>query len=177
MANISADKKERKIIWRYRFGKTSSFGLNRLKYCKRALPSSNCVLEKMQTPYEVASKSVIPAIRGMISRGLIERNFTQLEIARALGITQPAVSKYFWDKRGRAIDFDNRPDVKKMADVITDGIAEGKLSRVQVANLIKEMCDYIMRSGYMCNLHFSIDPQIKDSNCKICMEETPPARV
>ncbi len=126
----------------------------------------------MQTPYEVASKSVIPAIRGMISRGLIEKNFTQLEIAHALGVTQPAVSKYFWDKRGRAIDFDHRPDVRKMADVITEGIAAGKLDRVQVANLIKEMCDYIMRSGYMCDLHFEIDPQIKNSNCKICMDAT-----
>jgi XRE family transcriptional regulator, thiamine biosynthesis regulator len=131
----------------------------------------------VQTPYEIASKSVIPAIRGMISRGLIERHFTQSEIAEALGITQPAVSKYFWDKRGRAIDFDRRADVKKMADVIADGIASGKVGRVQVANMIKEMCDYIMRSGYMCDLHFEVDPQAKNSNCKICMDSSPQTSV
>jgi predicted transcriptional regulator len=124
----------------------------------------------MQTPYEIASKSVIPAIRGMISKGLIERNFTQSQIAEALGITQPAVSKYFWEKRGRAIDFDHKEDVKDMADVVTEGIAAKKLSRIQVANMIKEICDYVMRSGYMCDLHFEVDPQIKNSNCKICME-------
>jgi predicted transcriptional regulator len=124
----------------------------------------------MQTPYEIASKSVIPAIRGMISRGLIEKDFTQSEIAHALGITQPAVSKYFWDKRGRAIDFDHREDVKTMADLITQGIASHKLNGIQVANMIKEICDYVMRSGYMCDLHFEVDPQIKNSNCKICME-------
>ena len=124
----------------------------------------------MQTPYEIASKSVIPAIRGMISRGLIEKNFTQSQIANALGITQPAVSKYFWDKRGRAIDFDHLDDVKKMARAITDDIAAGNLSRVQVANMIKEMCDYIMRSGYMCDLHYEVDPQAKNSNCTICMD-------
>jgi predicted transcriptional regulator len=124
----------------------------------------------MQTPYEIASKSVIPAIRGMISRGLIQKDFTQAEIAHALGITQPAVSKYFWDKRGRAIDFDHRNDVKNMTDVITNGIASGKLGGIQVANMIKEICDYVMRSGYMCDLHFEVEPQIKNSNCKICME-------
>lgn len=124
----------------------------------------------MQTPYEIASKSVIPAIRGMISRGLIEKNFTQSQIANALGITQPAVSKYFWDKRGRAIDFDHRDDVRKMARAITDDIAAGNLDRVQVANMIKEMCDYIMRSGYMCDLHYVVDPQAKNSNCTICMD-------
>jgi len=127
----------------------------------------------MQTPYEIASKSVIPALRGMISRGLRDRDFTQAEIAQALGITQPAVSKYFWEKRGKAIDFDNRNDVKRMTEVIADGIANHKLSKVQVANMIMETCDYVMKSGYMCDLHYAVDPQAKDSNCKICMEPHP----
>jgi predicted transcriptional regulator len=113
----------------------------------------------------------------MISRRLLERNFTQAQIAHALGITQPAVSKYFWDKRGRAIDLDHRTDVKRMADIIAEGIATERLNRVQVANMIKEMCDYIMRSGYMCNLHFEVDPQAKNSNCKICMEPSAQAIV
>lgn len=108
----------------------------------------------------------------MISRGLLERELTQAQIANALGITQPAVSKYFWDKRGRAIDLDQRADVKKMADIIAEGIASASLNRVQVANMIKEMCDYIMRSGYMCDLHYVIDPQAKKSNCKICMNSS-----
>jgi XRE family transcriptional regulator, thiamine biosynthesis regulator len=126
----------------------------------------------MQTPYEIASKSVIPAIRGMISKELIERNFTQSEIAESLGVTQPAISKYFWSKRGRAIDLERRQDVKRMTEVITDGIANGRLSHVQVTNMIKEICDHVMRSGYMCDLHYELDPQIKDLNCKICMEST-----
>ena len=124
----------------------------------------------MQTPYDIASKSVIPAIRGMVARGLIEKNFTQAQIANALGITQPAVSKYFWEKRGRAINFDKREDVKRMGDVITEGIAGQKLDNIQVANMIKEICDYVMCSGYMCEVHLEVDPQIKNSNCKICME-------
>ncbi|HYB04489.1 MAG TPA: helix-turn-helix domain-containing protein [Nitrososphaerales archaeon] len=124
----------------------------------------------MQTPYEIASKSVIPAIRGMISRGLLERDLTQAQIAKALGVTQPAVSKYLWEKRGRAIDFDERNDVKEMTSVIADGIANHRLNNVQVTNMIKEICDYVMRQGYMCDLHYEVDPQVKNSNCKICME-------
>lgn len=127
----------------------------------------------MQTPYEIASKSVIPAIRGMIARGLIERNLTQAEIANTLGITQPAVSKYLWEKRGRAIDLDQRGDVKQMILSVIDGIVTGKLSHVQVANMIMEICDHVMRSGYMCNLHYEVDPLTKSQNCRICMEEPP----
>jgi XRE family transcriptional regulator, thiamine biosynthesis regulator len=125
---------------------------------------------QMQTPYEIAAKSVIPAIRGIVAKSLIERNMKQSEIAESLGITQPAVSKYFSEKRGMAIDFAKRQDVRKMADVIAEGIAAHKLNNIQVTNLIKEICDYVMRSGYMCELHYEIDPEIKDMNCKICME-------
>jgi predicted transcriptional regulator len=124
----------------------------------------------MQTPYEIASKSVIPAIRGVLARSLVDKNLTQSEIAHSLGITQPAVSKYIWEKRGRAIDLDRREDVRKMIDVIADGITKGELSGVQVANMIKEICDYVMRAGYMCNLHYEVDPQVKSMNCRICME-------
>lgn len=127
----------------------------------------------MHTPYEIASKSVIPAIRGMIARGLTERNLTQSEIANALGITQPAVSKYLWDKRGRAIDLDQRDDVRQMILAVIDGIGTGKLNHVQVANMIKEICDHVMRSGYMCDLHYVVDPLTKSQNCRICMEESP----
>lgn len=127
----------------------------------------------MQTPYEIASKSVIPAIRGIVARSLIERNMKQSDIAESLGITQPAVSKYFSEKRGKAIDFGRRGDVKKMAEVVADGIASRELTTVQVTNLIKNICDYVMRSGYMCELHYEIEPEIKDLNCKICMEPEP----
>ncbi len=126
----------------------------------------------MQTPYEIAAKSVIPAIRGIISRSLIDRHMTQAQIAHALGVTQPAISKYFSEKRGKAIDFDVHDDVKKMAEVIADGISNHRLNDIQVANMIKELCDYVMRSGYMCELHYEIDPQSKSMNCKMCMEET-----
>ncbi len=98
---------------------------------------------------------------------------TQADIAQALGVSQPAISKYFSEKRGKAIDFGSRDDVKQMADVIADGIAASKLNHVQVANMIMEICDYVMRSGYMCELHYEIDPQSKSMNCKICMETSP----
>ncbi|MGI0078420.1 MAG: transcriptional regulator [Nitrososphaerales archaeon] len=130
----------------------------------------------MQTPYEIAAKSVIPAIRGMVSRSLIEKHMTQAEIAHALGITQPAVSKYFSEKRGMAIDFYQHEEVKRMADVIAEGIVNHRLNDIRVADMIKEICDHVMRSGYMCELHYEIDPQSKAMNCKICMETTSPTR-
>ena len=58
-----------------------------------------------------------------------------------------------------------------MTNVIADGIASKELSSVQVANMMKEVCDYVMHAGYMCDLHFEVDPQVKNMNCRICLDE------
>jgi predicted transcriptional regulator len=129
----------------------------------------------LQTPYEIAAKSVIPAIRGMIAKSLIDKSMTQAEIAYFLGITQPAVSKYFSEKRGRAIDFDSRSDVLKLTEQIATSISEHRLNRVEISNRIKDVCDYVMRAGYMCELHYEIDPQVKEMNCKMCLETPAPS--
>ena len=47
----------------------------------------------MILPEELASKSVIPAIRALIVKRLVEEHgMTQQEAAKLLGVTQPAVS-------------------------------------------------------------------------------------
>ena len=57
----------------------------------------------MILPEELASKSVIPAIRALVVKRLVEEhNMTQQEAAKLLGVTQPAVSKYLHEKRGAA---------------------------------------------------------------------------
>jgi predicted transcriptional regulator len=124
----------------------------------------------MQSPYEIAVKSVIPALRGMIARELIKQDMTQAEIAMWLGVTQPAVSKYIGDKRGRAIDFDNLPDICNFVREISEGIMGQRLNSVQVMEMIKGVTDYVMSHGYMCQLHYEIEPMTKALNCKICLQ-------
>jgi len=55
-------------------------------------------------PCEVSAKYVLPAIRLMIARKLIdEYNFTQAEVAKLLGVSQPSVSHYLNSKRGARV--------------------------------------------------------------------------
>ena len=61
----------------------------------------------MKTFCEIVSKDIIPSIRALIALVLIEKyNMTQVDVAKKLGVTQPAISYYFHSKRGRkAIEF------------------------------------------------------------------------
>lgn len=52
-------------------------------------------------PCEISARYVIPAVRLMIARKLIEEhNLTQSEVAELLGVTQPSISHYLNSKRG-----------------------------------------------------------------------------
>lgn len=124
----------------------------------------------MQTPYEIAVKSVIPALRGMIAKELVRLNYTQVKIAEMLDVTQPAVSKYLASKRGNAIHFDGRDDVVGVIRKLSKQLADEKLSSFDLMREITEMVNYVLSKGYVCELHFNYDPELRDQNCSICMQ-------
>lgn len=56
---------------------------------------------ELSFPCELSAKYVIPALRLMIAKRLIEKHgLTQLEVAKLLGVTQPSISHYLNSKRG-----------------------------------------------------------------------------
>ncbi len=124
----------------------------------------------MQTPYDIAVKSVIPALRGMIAKELVRHNYTQVQIAEMLDVTQPAVSKYLSSKRGTAIHFDGREDVVGSVRKLSKQLAEKKVSSFDLMRQITEMCNYVLQKGYVCELHFYHEPELRDQNCTICMQ-------
>ena len=55
----------------------------------------------MHLPCENIARYVLPIFRSSIARELIEKyNYTEVETAKKLGITQAAISQYLHSKRG-----------------------------------------------------------------------------
>ncbi|MCG2886784.1 MAG: phosphomethylpyrimidine kinase [Vulcanisaeta sp.] len=48
----------------------------------------------INTGFEFVAEHVLPIIRSLVAKRLMEKGFSQLRIARVLGITQPAVNRY-----------------------------------------------------------------------------------
>ncbi|MCX8178586.1 MAG: hypothetical protein N3D75_02015 [Candidatus Aenigmarchaeota archaeon] len=81
----------------------------------------------LTTPCETASKYIIPAIRANIAKTLTKNRYTQKSIAKILGITQPAVSKYLSEKyEGKLKYIVNDKNIKKYADQIVEMIISGQ---------------------------------------------------
>ncbi|HLQ03907.1 MAG TPA: transcriptional regulator, partial [Nitrososphaerales archaeon] len=78
----------------------------------------------MLNPYEIVSRSALPALRAMVSKRLKDRySMTQQQIATRMGITQASVSNYARKARGVMIDLEMDPTVAKAADRVASILA------------------------------------------------------
>jgi predicted transcriptional regulator len=123
----------------------------------------------MILPEELASKSVIPAIRALVVKRLVEQHgMTQQEAAKLLGVTQPAVSKYLHEKRGAAIKLGGIEAIDQATGEIAELISSRKAPQVEVMSRIEAACDYVRKNRYMCDLHKKLEPSMDINSCHVC---------
>jgi len=123
----------------------------------------------MILPEELASKSVIPAIRALVVKRLVEEHgMTQQEAAKLLGVTQPAVSKYLHEKRGAAIKLNGIKQIDEATGEIAELVSSQKVPQIEVMSKIEAACDYVRRNRYMCDLHKKLEPSMDVNSCHVC---------
>jgi hypothetical protein len=123
----------------------------------------------MILPEELASKSVIPAIRALVVKRLVEQHgMTQQEAAKLLGVTQPAVSKYLHEKRGAAIRLGGIKAIDDATRQIAELISSRKAPPIEVMSRIQAACDYVRKNRYMCDLHKKLEPSMDINSCHVC---------
>jgi predicted transcriptional regulator len=132
-------------------------------------PGFRWTVTALLLPDEIASKSVIPAIRAMVVRRLVdEHGMTQQQAACLLGITQPAVSKYMHNKRGIAIRLDGIDRVNEAASKIAAMLVSGKAGQVQIMSQLNDVSLQVRKSRLMCDLHRRLEPSLNLGGCRIC---------
>ena len=123
----------------------------------------------MLVPCEVAVKCVLPAVRAMIAEELMTKHkLKQVETAKLLGVSQPAISLYFGKKRGKAIDLQNERDITNLVENLAASLAKGNLPPKDFISMFCEICSTIRKKGLMCKLHKAFDPTIDIEKCGIC---------
>ena len=105
----------------------------------------------MKPSCEIVVGQVLPTIRAMVVKDLIKRyKLSQVNVARKLGITQPAVSQYVSALRGKdeieKILFKSiGKDIKKLSD----DIAIGNLKQSDVIKRYCAICKLMKRKGIL----------------------------
>ena len=126
----------------------------------------------MLLPSEIESKSLIPAIRAILSKKLIQDYGLKEEtVAKLLGITQAAVSNYIRGTRGDSslvTKLENNFEVMKMIGDITKDLSMNKAYAPSTMTKFIQLCNYMRYTFIICDVHHSIEPNIDKRICEQC---------
>ncbi len=125
----------------------------------------------MRPPCELVTKYVLPAVRSLIVRELVDRyGFSQVVAAKMLGITQATISHYLYSKRGEKYleKMSSNEDIMRMAKELADGIANKSISDVELMTRLCDICLSIRSKRLLCDIHRELNT-ISDS-CDLCMD-------
>lgn len=123
----------------------------------------------MILPCEIAVKSVIPAIKALMAKELVEEHgLKQDQVAEILGISQSAVSKYSRKVRGYAIKLDDVAEVQPLINDMIILLMNGTYRRTDFLELFCQTCLAIRKTSLMCKFCQKSDPKIKIEECGFC---------
>ncbi|AEM38542.1 transcriptional regulator, XRE family [Pyrolobus fumarii 1A] len=119
--------------------------------------------------FEVAYRYVYPSVRKRLVEKLSEKGLTQTEIAKLLHITQSAVSRYLSAERGAPLDLKPYPDIDAELEQLAQEILSSHPDEYQIHYHLVRISLEVLRRGYACQLHATIDPGLDPKKCKTCI--------
>lgn len=126
----------------------------------------------MLLPAEIETKTLIPALRAILAKKLMESyNIQEEDISKMLGVTQAAISNYIRGTRGNPELIIKLLSIKEVSDMI-DEIASNLSTNMAYtpASLSKfiGLCNYIKSSLLICDIHHNLETNIDEAVCKEC---------
>ncbi len=124
---------------------------------------------KISVP-QLAAKYVYPALRRRLVEILYhEEKMSQIEIAKLLGITQSAVSRYVEGSRGTYIDVSKYKDIEEKLRTLAREIARKKIDIYGIQLELSRITMVFLGKGYACFLHSKLDKDVYPSRCRTCL--------
>ncbi len=128
----------------------------------------------MLTPCEVAVKCVLPVFRAKIASCIRNKyKLSQCEIAKLLGVSQPAISLYSKKLRGRALDLSD-DEIIALIETLSESIVNGSKTKKDLLLATCKICMTARSKGLMCKLHKAFDESIDIENCGLCKDVPTP---
>jgi len=126
----------------------------------------------MLLPAEIETKTLIPALRAILAKKLMEMyNIQEEDISKMLGVTQAAISNYIRGTRGNPELITKLLTIKEVSEMI-DEIASNLSTNMAYtpASLSKfiGLCNYIKSSLLICDIHHNLETNIDEAVCKEC---------
>jgi len=123
----------------------------------------------MRLPEETVAESFLPTFRCMLARELASRGLRESRVAKMMGLSQAAISKYRRGSTKTEKAFMEDRATKEAVMKIADGLHSGKMSELQVLAIVLQLVRNMETRGLMCRLHEREFPMIGGMGCNLCL--------
>ena len=126
--------------------------------------------ERLLLPCEVGVKTVLPAIRAVMARAIVEKHgMKEKQAAEILGLSQSAISRYTTKDRGNIITIEDVPEVQTLIDqMINLLLRQESRQTIELLELFCKTCKIIREKGLMCQPCQKKTPQPTAETCAFC---------
>jgi predicted transcriptional regulator len=120
-------------------------------------------------PCEVGVKAVLPAIRALMARTIVEKHgMKEKQAGEILGLSQSAISRYTSKNRGNTITIENVPEVQTLIDQMINMLIHNAHQKNEILELFCQTCKIIREKGLICKLCQEKACSTDSETCDFC---------
>ncbi|MCS7123941.1 MAG: hypothetical protein NZ932_00780 [Candidatus Bathyarchaeota archaeon] len=125
----------------------------------------------MKPPCVVVVKYLLPAIRVLITKELIEKhNMRKIDASEKMELTPAAITQYYKGERGATLtrEIEKSPEVMKMISQLAEALVREESTPESVIERLCEICVAIRYERVICKLHQEDLPALDVCKCATC---------
>jgi hypothetical protein len=125
----------------------------------------------MKPPCVIIVKHVLPAIRVLVMKELIEKyNMRKIDASTKMELTPAAITQYLKGERGAVLlnEIGQSEEAMKGVSKLAEILAKGNVSIESVVAQLCDTCVKIRSEEIICELHQKDLPSLKACKCSIC---------
>lgn len=125
----------------------------------------------MKPPCIIVVRYILPAIRVLIARELVEKHgLSRVKAAEKMDLTPAAITQYLKKVRGeKAVKIvEGSDEAAKIISEMANSLAKGEASVYDVLQNICKTCQIMRSKGLLCKMHKEILPALKKSEVREC---------
>lgn len=117
---------------------------------------------------------LLPTVRYMLAHRLKGEGLREARIAKLMGLSQAAVSKYLRDRVKVEPTFLHHPAVEASVAAIARGLKSGSMSSFLVLAEMEALIRRLENRGALCTLHEALMPELTGLGCNLCIAVASP---
>ncbi|MEM1588808.1 MAG: hypothetical protein QXZ68_00845 [Candidatus Bathyarchaeia archaeon] len=125
----------------------------------------------MKPPCVIVVKYLLPAIRVLVTKELIEKyNMRKIDASEKMELTPAAITQYYKGERGTVLarEIEQSPEAMKMISRLAEAIAREETTPESVIEKLCEICASIRYERVICKLHQDDLPTLDACKCVTC---------